>query len=382
MTSFNAYQQSPTSHTMFAAGVQNGHAPNHYNSIAIRPRPITSYAEYARNLKRPIYTSDQVHQIYERINLPHQYRHNPSDESLQLARGHDGRHWLRMLHRYHIANVPFENLELHYSLTKTISLDPNELFDKIVTQGTGRGGYCMELNAFFGTLLRTLGFDTMSTGGRVNSASAPSGDIGPQTAYKAWSHMLNIVTFPDGRWMTDVGFGTGGPTQPMALVDGMTWTNVAPNQHARLRWGTIDENENPDAKLWIYERTDTNGGPWIQTYCFPDSVEFLPSDYGAMNFATSTARTSFFTQKVICAKFVLDEPNDEVLGTVVLFDRGAHRRIRGQKEPLATFEEEEERVDVLSHLFGIELSPQQQAGIEGLTSAIPPSVTPKRNGVA
>ena len=184
-------------------------------------------------MSQPTYSTEQVHQIYDRIRLPSKYRHDPS-ETKELTRGDGGLELLSTLQRHHLANVPFENLELHYSPTKVINTDTELLFQKVVTQNTGRGGYCMENNLFFGTLLRTLGFSVMSTGGRVNTAVAPSGDIGPEERYTGWSHMVNIVTIQEKRYMVDVGFGTGQATHPLPLVDREPTLNVRPNQQVRL----------------------------------------------------------------------------------------------------------------------------------------------------
>lgn len=64
-----------------------------------------------------------------------------------------------------MAQVPFENISLHYSQHHSVSIDPEALFRKIV-QGR-RGGYCMENNGFFGIVLRSLGFSLYAVGGRV-----------------------------------------------------------------------------------------------------------------------------------------------------------------------------------------------------------------------
>ncbi|KAM0690255.1 hypothetical protein Q7P36_009022 [Cladosporium allicinum] len=320
-------------------------------------------------MSQPTYSTEQVHQIYDRIRLPSKYRHDPS-ETKELTRGDGGLELLSTLQRHHLANVPFENLELHYSPTKVINTDTELLFQKVVTQNTGRGGYCMENNLFFGTLLRTLGFSVMSTGGRVNTAVAPSGDIGPEERYTGWSHMVNIVTIQEKRYMVDVGFGTGQATHPLPLVDREPTLNVRPNQQVRLRWDAISQAENKDAKLWIFERQDKADGPWIPTYCFPDSVEYLPADYAVMSYFTSTNRMSFFTYKLIVAKFVLDEAGEEIIGTVVLFGDKAHKRILGEKEELGTFENEDERVKALEQHFNLRLSEAQKAGIKGMVSAI------------
>lgn len=316
------------------------------------------------------YTEKQVYQIYDRINLPEKYRHIPGDESKKIARSNDGLRLLAALQRYHLANVPFENLELHYSPTKVINTDAELLFDKIVTQNTGRGGYCMENNLFFGTLLRSLGFLVMSTGGRVNTGSAPSGDVGSQERYLGFSHMVNIVNIQGKRYMVDVGFGAGQATHPLELVDRSPSMNIKPNQLVRLRWDAIPEAENKDLKLWISERQDKPDGPWIPSYCFPDNVEFLPQDYAIMNHYTSTHSRSFFTYKIVVAKYLLDETGDEVIGTLVLFGNSAHSRIRGEKEELGTIAKEEERIEVLRKHFGIELNQAQRAGIVGMVSAV------------
>jgi len=321
-------------------------------------------------MSHQMYTAEQVHQIYDRIKLPAKYRHNPSSETKELSRSNGGLELLSALQRHHLANVPFENLELHYSPTKVINTDPELLFQKIVTQNTGRGGYCMENNLFFATLLRTLGFSVMSTGGRVNTAVQPSGDIGPEERYTGWSHMVNIVTIQGQRYMVDVGFGTGQATHPLLLVDRSPSMNVRPNQQVRLRWDAIGGTENKDAKLWIFERQDKADGPWIPTYCFPDNVEYLPADYAVMSYFTSTHRASFFTYKLIVAKFVLDEAGEEIVGTLVMFGNSAHKRVLGVKEELGTFEKEEERIEALKRHFDLRLSESQQAGIRGMVSAI------------
>lgn len=82
--------------------------------------------------------------------------------------------FLSELQKRNLARVPFESVSLHYSRHRLLSLEPEDLFRKIVTYS--RGGYCMEVNAFFGTVLRSLGFTVVSVGARVK---------GP-TGYKGW----------------------------------------------------------------------------------------------------------------------------------------------------------------------------------------------------
>jgi N-hydroxyarylamine O-acetyltransferase len=103
---------------------------------------------------------------------------------------------LRELHRAHLLAVPFENLSIH--LGQTISLDPDDLFAKIVLRR--RGGFCYELNGMFGLLLESLGAQVS----RVGAGVYGSDGLGMPLA-----HMALVVRLPDGSgpWLTDIGFG-------------------------------------------------------------------------------------------------------------------------------------------------------------------------------
>jgi hypothetical protein len=104
------------------------------------------------------YTPAQLHKVYSRIKLPSRFRYEPGDFSREVVRLRDGHGFLAALVTYTLANIPFENLELHYSPHHQISVHPEALFDKIVGQETGRGGYGLELNIFLGTVMRSFGF--------------------------------------------------------------------------------------------------------------------------------------------------------------------------------------------------------------------------------
>jgi hypothetical protein len=64
-------------------------------------------------------------------------------------------------------NVSKDSQSLHYSPYRRVVLHHEELFKKVI-ESKGRGGYCMELNAVFGTLLRSIGFAIYPTGARVH----------------------------------------------------------------------------------------------------------------------------------------------------------------------------------------------------------------------
>lgn len=107
--------------------------------------------------------------MYTEVQLDQYFRHigfSNNDDRNTLAR-------LAELQKRHLARVPFENITLHYSKHRRLSLDPDDLFQKIVHDS--RGGYCMEVNTFFAAVLRSLGYTLISAGGRVR---APDGLTG------------------------------------------------------------------------------------------------------------------------------------------------------------------------------------------------------------
>jgi N-hydroxyarylamine O-acetyltransferase len=101
---------------------------------------------------------------------------------------------LRALHRAHMLNVPFENLDI--SLGRRIVLDEAYLYDKIVKHQ--RGGFCYELNGLFSALLREMGFKVQRFSARVADGNGGYG--------MEFDHMTLLVQLEE-RWLADVGFG-------------------------------------------------------------------------------------------------------------------------------------------------------------------------------
>ena len=122
------------------------------------------------NLRDPL-SHEQVEAYLARIGIPAEERRH----SVRSLSPREALEYLALLQRHHLASVPFENLNLHYSQHHSISLNKTVLFRKIV-QTPGRGGYCLENNGLFGVLLRSLGFQAYYVGGRVNAG----------TDYHAW----------------------------------------------------------------------------------------------------------------------------------------------------------------------------------------------------
>lgn len=129
---------------------------------------------------RPLYSPTQLDRYFSHINFKRPVI-SPED-----AKGPAGLDYLTSLHKHHMATIPFANLSLHYSKSPNVSLAPQDLYHKMIERG--HGGYCMENNGFFGTVLRSLGFELYSAGARVvNFARDIYGD-----QYGGWYESLYL----------------------------------------------------------------------------------------------------------------------------------------------------------------------------------------------
>lgn len=189
------------------------------------------------------------------------------DPSAYLARiGYTGNtaptaETLRALQFQHLRTVPYENLDILRGIP--LSLETADLYDKIVTRG--RGGFCFELNALFGWLLRALGFQVTDYFARF---------LLDEPAIPIRRHQVLGVTVPGAgeRYSADVGVGSTSPNFPV-----------------RLEAGTPQPQGNGIA--FRYERGPLLGwvlhiqkkGEWKRLYSFTEEPQ-LPIDYTATTF--------------------------------------------------------------------------------------------------
>ena len=117
----------------------------------------------------PTYTANQLERYYNRISLPSRHRDLINTAS-PVGTGSNALLFLTALQKYHVTKIPFENLDLHYSFHHRSPVTPEDVFEKIVDRGAGRGGWCLQMNCLFGTVLRSLGYEMFTTAGRVNTA--------------------------------------------------------------------------------------------------------------------------------------------------------------------------------------------------------------------
>jgi len=181
---------------------------------------------------------------------------------------------LRALHRHHVLAVPFEATDIHYG--RTIQLDPEYLFDKVIVRR--RGGFCYELNSLFYRLLRELGFTV-----RMVSASVYNeGICGPP-----FDHLCLIVDL-DGLWLADVGFGDLF-LEPVRII---------PDAVQRDRDNDFRlEQTGKDSYLLLASRSRANA--YEAKYCF-DLTARRPEDFAEQCRWKQSSPDSHFVKNFIC----------------------------------------------------------------------------------
>jgi hypothetical protein len=118
---------------------------------------------------RPVYSREQLRQYVKRSIKDTSY----TLEELEADVKADPLEALAGLQMRQIGFNPWGNLALHYSPHKTLSLEHEELFKKIVIRGVG--GYCMENNIFFATILRSLGYVLYISAARISNIVSANG---------------------------------------------------------------------------------------------------------------------------------------------------------------------------------------------------------------
>ncbi|KAI9710523.1 MAG: N-terminal acetyltransferase [Bogoriella megaspora] len=287
--------------------------------------------------------------------------------------------FLKSLITHNLSTIPFDNLKLHYSHHATSStppythsrapsLDPEDLYKTIVN--TGRGGYCVEMNAFFGHMLRSLGFTVKPRGAKVHMKYCLNE---PGEWWAGWSHMVNLVEIEGSDWLVDVGFGGVGPVGPL-LADSEEIVRGIGDMDCRVRkWGNRPaeevEDEGMREQMRVYE-TRTGGGDWEPVYAFSRHVKFFRQDYEVMNWFVSTNPNSWFTRRLVCMKYLRDEQSKELTGALILEEGIFSKRIGGEKEVLTECKTDKERAEGLERWFGIELNEEEVKGIKKLPSVL------------
>ena len=215
----------------------------------------------------------------------------------------------------HQCSVPFDNLDVcERSLTPSLAIA--DLFDKIVVRK--RGGYCFELNALFGALLKALGFDTRPCMARILIRPIPHPLI---------SHRANIVTIDGKRYLADVGFGGPQPTFAPLIEDGASRTDrgqtftMHREGHSWWKVGyqkAEDAEEKPSMRVCMLEVGEEDFVPlsFYQSN-FPESVfvqnrmVYLITENGGISLRNNTLTTTSGGEKAV--REIADDELDQLL---------------------------------------------------------------------
>lgn len=189
---------------------------------------------------------------------------------------------LSALVRAHRIAVPYETLEIWRHRRTT--LDPDELFDRIVTHR--RGGYCLELNGLFAALLRELGYDVSEHGGRWL--------MGEKTPVPKISHRVICVAIPGGRrQIADVGIGL--PHLPSPIDFAFDVPQVCAGRVYRVV-------RDPVLKAVVEMRS---GSDWERIFSF-DTEPWPPIDFEYAHWWYQTHPDSSFLSKLWVFRFLAD----------------------------------------------------------------------------
>lgn len=126
--------------------------------------------------KIPKYTEEQLEVYLRRISYPGCAPGVTLAQDVGQKIAKNALETLSELQRRHLASIPWGNSGLHYSQHHTISLNPDNLFEKMVERRLD--GYCMESTGLFHIVLRSLGYSVYAAGGRVAQAVATGVDNG------------------------------------------------------------------------------------------------------------------------------------------------------------------------------------------------------------
>ncbi len=231
---------------------------------------------------------------------------------------------LGALVRAHLEQIPFENLDIAESGGCVVSLNEDDLYEKIVERG--RGGYCFELNKLFYLLLRELGYDCYPVAARIPYRRDELRPLG---------HRATIVRLDGKKWFCDVGYGGPGPKGMLCLSDKRPQNIYGEyfSPGAAEDGTTAVIRHDPDRPRVLIAYRDE---PWPEV------------DFETINAYFSMHPDSVFTQKTIVYRCIPDGQLGLVADRFTVSRPGRPDETRAVSDP-------EERVRLLRETFGIRI---------------------------
>lgn len=197
---------------------------------------------------------------------------------------------LHALMRHQLFSVPFENLDVQAG--KIVSLAPDDIADKVLTQG--RGGYCYEVNGLFAMALEAVGIPYRFV------AACPMF----YPARRPKTHMALIAEVDSRQWLCDLGFGSYGIRAPMALD--MLDVDITQD------FDTFRLSRSAEGEYLLQAKVE---GKWARQYGFDltpqEWIDFVPANY-----LNSTHPDAIFVQKLVVVQH-RPEGREILLGDVL-----------------------------------------------------------------
>ena len=208
--------------------------------------------------------------------------------------------FLKLIQYNSVITIPYENLDIING--KAISLDADDIFEKIVEQG--RGGFCFELNALLSWFLKEVGFEVKDYLARY---------LRRETTIPVRRHRILAVKCTEGEYMCDIGVGQIAPKYPVKIVEDILQTQ-------------LDEQYKfeKDACLgWVLN--DFSKGEWRKFIAFTEENQ-LEVDFIQPSFYCEKHPESIFNKTVMTAiktptgrKTINDREYKEFTGTNVSY---------------------------------------------------------------
>ena len=237
---------------------------------------------------------------FKRLNI------EPKKPSLELVKA---------LQEKHIATFSFNNIAV--LLKKPISLNMQDIFEKIVTKNLG--GYCFEHNALMYEVLKSLGFDVRILVAKVlNNQDIDS----PRT------HRITLLKWEDKLSIVDVGFGSMTP--PILELN---------NQQEEGYKIISHENK-------MYQLELRKGDGYFICYRF-DLSSYTEADCTMGNFYSSQHPNAVFVNNFVISLKLSD--------VTLSFRNGVLYRIRKNETEVVEVESVEQLLNMINDEFSIPL---------------------------
>ncbi|MDR7129314.1 N-hydroxyarylamine O-acetyltransferase [Algoriphagus sp. 4150] len=182
---------------------------------------------------------------------------------------------LTELHKKHVYQIPFENLDVYYS--RRFDLDIERIYKKVINDR--RGGFCYELNLLFNKLLTGIGFTSRIIASRIIDQD---GTLGPELDHMA------IYVKTEKEFLLDVGYGDLFIT-PLEIRSGV--------QYDGRNYFQIDKWNQQEYLLSM----SADGVDFSKRYTFSLDV-VNAEDFDAICLDKQTNPDSYFVKNVICTK--------------------------------------------------------------------------------